>query len=951
MAVAEEDQDKTAFVCSEGLYAWTVVPFGLRNAPSAFSRLVAFVTAGLEGCTAYLDDIYCWASTPEQMEQRLAALLQRLSEHKLPLNQNKLQLGYESLAVLGHIVSADGIAPDPEKLDSIRNYPRPTTTKELQRWLGLAGFYRQYMPRFSARSRPLAQAVAQLAPANASGRRRAAQLCWTAEMEAAFADITNALCEQPVLAAPDSNEPFTIRTDCSGWASGAVLEQNGRPVAFDSKRLDPAQQRYDARSKELLAVVRALKRWRHLLGLQPTTVVVDHASLVTFMSTTNLDDHTGRLARWAEFLATFDLRIVYTAGAGHLVPDALSRAPPRDSGRAHEQAATPAAAAAEPPTAPAVAAVTTRARRGAAGAGGGLGRHEQATAAPQREPPPTAAASPSASPAAPPSAPRTPRATTPPGQSSDADAATPAQPQAGPPPAPAPPPLLPEGVLQALRRDLATDDLLQPVAQALQHELDTGSLPGNLRGRARILAPACALQDGLLYRRRGTQPGWLLVLPAGKARARVLRRVHEVDAGHLDARRSAAVAARTYYCAHLPSVMHELVRKCRECAVAKHRRAQVGLMQPPAMPTTIFQHLSFDFCDMVVDEDTGFDYALVCVDRFSRFLFVVPCRKTASAADLAALFYHRIYPTTGVPAVVTADNGPQFRSALWQQLFRHAAPTPAFTFSTPSNPASNGLAERGVGCTRLLLRLAAAAKDGRATRWVSQLPMAVYAYNATPHASTGRTPYEVVFSASPRTLMGAAASPEDQRLSDDVVQQLREAHGLALRDAAATQAESYDKGRQPAPDLAPGDMVLVKTARLGKPGARLNDLGVSHSKAKAAPVWTGPFEVMSKGHANTYRIRLPSTFRCSPIINVKDLKPAAAEGLEPVLPPPVYVGEDGEVLWQVKSIKAHKAVGRRTYLLVEWLGQGHDDTWEPISSLRHLHILLGEYFRGKVPRR
>ncbi len=314
------DVHKTAFRCRYGHYEWTVMPFGLTNAPATFQTLMNSVLGDYldKFSTVYLDDVLVYSRTPREHLTHLKMVLQRLREHQLYAKLSKCAFGLGEMPFLGHIISGNGIRMDPAKVAAIANWPTPRTVVQLQSFLGLANYYRRFVHNYSHIAAPL---TALATPATKGWP-------WTEAHDTAFAALKAAVASAPIIHMPDLSQPFVLTTDASNFAVGAVLTQGTgaeeRVIAFESKKLSPAETRYPVHDKEMLAVIYALKKWRHyLLGVH-TTVVTDHKSLEFFTTQPHLNP---RQARWMGLLAEYDHNIVHREGKLNVVADALSRRP------------------------------------------------------------------------------------------------------------------------------------------------------------------------------------------------------------------------------------------------------------------------------------------------------------------------------------------------------------------------------------------------------------------------------------------------------------------------------------------------------------------------------------------------------------------------------------------------------------------------------------------------
>ena len=319
------DQEKTAFCNSEGLFEFKVMPFGLCNAPATFQRLMDLVLAGLQWstCLVYLDDIIIIGRTFEDHLQQIKAV-ERLKEAGLKLQPPKCCFFQKKVQYLGHIVSEDGIATDPSKVGKVAQWPTPSTAREVQQFLGLAGYYRRFIQNFSAIAKPLHKLTEWTSNFN-----------WTNDCETSFKQLKEKLVSAPILTFPDFGLEFVLDTDASNTGIGAELSQvqedgSEKEIAYASRLLSRAERRYCVTRRELLAVVYFIHQFRpYLLGKQ-FTLRTDHGSLTWLM---NFKEPEGQLARWLEKLQEYDMKIVHRRGRKHSNADAMSRLPCQQCGR------------------------------------------------------------------------------------------------------------------------------------------------------------------------------------------------------------------------------------------------------------------------------------------------------------------------------------------------------------------------------------------------------------------------------------------------------------------------------------------------------------------------------------------------------------------------------------------------------------------------------------------
>ena len=333
-----DDDHKTAFTTPLGLYEHRRMAFGLCNAPATFQRLMqtAFREELFNTLLCYLDDLLVFSRTISEHIRRLDIVFTRLSEYGLKLELRKCDFIKREVKYLGHRVSAEGIATDPEKVTAVENWPRHETLKQLRSFLGFASYYRRYVPNFTAVASPLNALVTTCCrdikgkPRSSASYRLGSQ--WGENCELAFENIKRVLTTAPVLGFADYQQPFIVETDASDLGLGAVLNQvqDGRTriIAYASRGLSKAeknQSNYSSKKLELLALKWAVcdKFRDYLLGGQ-FTLYTDNNPLTYLMKSVKLPAIE---QKWAAALAPFHFEIRYRAAKHNANADALSRLP------------------------------------------------------------------------------------------------------------------------------------------------------------------------------------------------------------------------------------------------------------------------------------------------------------------------------------------------------------------------------------------------------------------------------------------------------------------------------------------------------------------------------------------------------------------------------------------------------------------------------------------------
>ena len=286
IGLSEGSKAKTAFVTPFGKYQFEVVPFGLAQASAYFQQLISMV---LQDCSeftmVYLDDIIIFSRNKREHLKHIQIIFQKLIDAGLKLKESKCNFFKKEIHYLGHLISSEGIHPLPEKLDTIRNMPRPKTPKEIKQFLGLCGYYRKFVPRFSDIAQPLSKLTAH-----------DAVFIWCEQCELSFQMLKDTLVSAPILKCPDTSKPYTIFTDASkyGWAGVLMQEHtsvlNGKetttkhPVAYVSGLFHGSQLNWAAMTKEAYAIYMTIKKSTFYITGHDVTLRSDHLPSTSFSS-------------------------------------------------------------------------------------------------------------------------------------------------------------------------------------------------------------------------------------------------------------------------------------------------------------------------------------------------------------------------------------------------------------------------------------------------------------------------------------------------------------------------------------------------------------------------------------------------------------------------------------------------------------------------------------------
>ncbi len=314
--IKEEDIPKTAFTCTEGLFEFLVMPFGLCNAPATYQAAMNELFADLIGRSVYvyIDDIIIASETWSAHLKEVQEVLRRLRSANIMLKAAKCMFGADKVEYLGHILTSRGISPDPRKLEKLRSFPIPTNISQLRAFLGLANYYRRFVRNFATIASPLYPLL------STTGK-----WLWDDSHQAAFTRILSAVESDAVLPHPRFDLPFILDCDASDSGIACILSQNvdgvERPVMFDSRPTATGEKKWHIREKEALSIIWGLQRMRRFILGRPFTVRSDHSSLAWL-----LQAKSGRLARWAIQVSEFaPFQIIHRSGKTHANVDAFTR--------------------------------------------------------------------------------------------------------------------------------------------------------------------------------------------------------------------------------------------------------------------------------------------------------------------------------------------------------------------------------------------------------------------------------------------------------------------------------------------------------------------------------------------------------------------------------------------------------------------------------------------------
>lgn len=310
----ETDVEKTAFSVDHGHYEYLRMPFGLKNAPSTFQRLMDNVLRECIGkqCLVYMDDIIVFSNGLNEHINSLKIVFEKLSRARLRVQVDKCEFLRKEVEFLGHLVTEEGIHPNPKKIEVIRDFRIPDTQKGIKRFLGIAGYYRKFIRDFANIAKPMTVFLKKGSKINISDEKYIDS----------FEKLKNKLITSPILTYPDFSKTFEVTTDASQYALGGVLSQENKPISYISRTLNEHEINYSTIEKELLSIVWCLKQFRPYVYGREIKLFTDHRPLVWL---SNLKEPNSKLIRWKLQLEEYNYQIFYKQGKENKVADFLSR--------------------------------------------------------------------------------------------------------------------------------------------------------------------------------------------------------------------------------------------------------------------------------------------------------------------------------------------------------------------------------------------------------------------------------------------------------------------------------------------------------------------------------------------------------------------------------------------------------------------------------------------------
>jgi hypothetical protein len=681
VSIQEQDREKTAFSTSNGLYHFTVMPFGLVNAPSVFQRLMNLVLANVPNVLVYIDDVIIYSTTWETHLQQLETVLQRLEEARLVIKLSKCTFASPSVTYLGHIISKNGIQPDPTKLTAIKNYPIPANSKDVRAFMGLSNYYRRFINDFANISVPLNALL-----------KKNCKFVWTKSADKAFNQLKERLMSAPILQFPNFNKTFYLQTDASNYATGAILMQmdddnnNEHVIAYYSKTLNPAQTNYATTEKEALAIVQAIQAFRPYLYGRQFVVLTDHNPLQCLSS--GKASTNGRLQRWSMLLQEYDFKIQYKKGSLHTNVDVLSRTIiPNNNNNNNSNNNNN---------------INKNNIKQESNDNDNISLNAVVL------------------------------------QNSDMYGSTIAE-------------TTTEQIkIQTLSNLQHDDEECQQVLAYLQKETTTNS-------SYQINATGLIEHVSEINKEKVIQ-----ILAPKRIRNDIMKWFHDTTVGgHCSYRRMYDRIRLKYY---WKNMLQDIKQWCDMCDLCLRKKQTT---RPPSIPIMSaapavepFYRVGYDILGPLPTTNKGNKFVLVMTDHFSKYV-EASALPNQQATYVGTELVEKVIVRHGPPVEILSDRGSNFMSGVMKQVYKLMNIKKLNT--TSYHPSTNGQVERfnKTLCTMLSMFI-----NEHQNNWDELLPYVIYAYNTTPHSTTGYSPYQLIYGRVPALPIDRMYLTTEQTMQD-----------------------------------------------------------------------------------------------------------------------------------------------------------------------------------------
>lgn len=779
----EADKEKTAFTCPLGFYEFNRLPQGVMNAPSTFQRLMERCLSALNrrGCMVFLDDLVIYSDTLESHERKLRQVFDVLAEYGLKLSPPKSKLFQTDVKYLGHVISREGIATDPDKIEVLRSWPLPKHSKELHSFLGFTSYYRKYVQRYSHIAEPLQDLLTWCNAKCGQGKRRKIdiQQHWLSEHQQAFDQLIEKLTTAPVLGYADYKLPYILHTDASKHGLGCILYQiqdgSRKVISYASRRLSKTEKNYPAHKLEFLAMKWGITdKFKDYLYNSSFKVMTDNNPLTYVMKSARLDAIT---SRWVAALASYDFTIHYKAGIQNKDADMMSRKPYDDGSMSNDEDDNDHVA-------DMVKKLHTQTQLISFSVIANNHKCQEDEKIPLVE---TISVSPDVVP----------------------DSY-----------------LAPDCAhLQQINNNdwmkfQSLDPSISPVIRAKKigkkpHNTEIQQMPLHIKLLYREW-DKLLLRNGVLYRKVviDDEGQYQLVLPSSH-RHQAFVGLHD-EVGHQGYERTLDFIRCRFYYPKMADDIQDKIRRCERCVRRKslpQHAAKMGHLQSNGPMDLV----CIDFLSLEPDSH-GYENVLVFTDHFTRLAQAFVTRNQ-KAETVAKILWENVFMHYGFPRLLHSDQGRDFEAKIIKQLCRLT--NVKKTRSSPYHPLGNSQVER---FNKTLMNMLGTLPQDKKRNWKKYVPSMVHAYNCSRNDSTGVSPFYLMFGRQARLPIDLAmgVSPDQHSFEDhrayvkDMQERLEYAYHRASQEAKKLRKRSktrYD-AKVCESTLAKGDRVLVRNVGL-----------------------------------------------------------------------------------------------------------------------------------------
>ena len=914
-----DDIEKTACTSQFGSYAWVVMPQGLANAPSTFQRYMNSILKDVSSfAKVFIDDILIHSTDCESHDKHLRMVLEKLAEHKMYVKKSKIMLYRKSCKFLGHTLTPDGIKPQYSKIAAIEKWPAPTNVSEVRQFLGLVGYYQNFISAYSAKAKPLFGLLRK-------GIEFPEKL--TTEQQNSFDSLRQALISEPVMIIPDQQKansaeaPYVVIPDVSGVGIGGVIMQDQgkglQPIAYESRTLTPAESNYSAGDLELLGLYHCTKVWQHLLHGSHYEVRGDHQPLEHLMRPSR--DLTRRQARWiTHFMEIGVHKVQYTPGKTIPLVDALSRNPSykkhtpleglQDYLRQNGYTDSPLYVE------PIAVHLETQA----------VIDHQlqtlfNITYMPD-EPKYNLNLSTRSQ-----NIHKTDTQLNTGGQDTNVNWLN----------------VESKNFLAALKKAQHKDPYIQKIHDTLSE------LPHQHNNQFKLSA-------NLIWRVK--EGRYQLVVPKqdNNLQQVILEQAHDNPAaGHLGRRKTLERVKRDFWWYKMEEEINIYCASCKICqAVKTTTQPQSTTVSPQDVPIRKWSVVTIDFVTGLPTTKRGNNAIATFTDKLTKMVHLVPLDfENSDASVIAQLYVDNVWKYHGWCTKIISDRDPRFSSNFWKELGRILGIHLALT--TPYHPAGNGQSERTNQTMEQILR---SYVDPRQNDWDLHLSPCEFSINDSISLTHKFTPFQLNYGQHPITaidlLTKAITANEPIKVKavklyfDEMKDNIQKARQLLVNNNIQMAAKS-NKGKKMGKAFEVGDKVLLNSKTFTAPHQR-------DTKLKLRSRYGGPF-VITKVHysdfnqnnqdaePSAYTLRLPRSWQIHHTFSRDKLKPFVETNKFPNRqepPPPDTVEIEGHKEFKVEKIldsKMMRSRGRKNierHWLVKWTGFGYDHAeWLPLDYI------------------